>query len=56
MYLECKALNIDAIQTDKQDFTVSKGYGGGGFGVENILYNTYMKNTKLEIIYGLPAM
>lgn len=56
MYLVVKELNLDATQITKQTIQYQKVMAGVVLELKSLPYNTYIKKTKLEIIYGLQAM
>lgn len=55
MYLVVKELNLDATQITKQTLQYQKVMAGVALELKSLHYNTYIKKTKLEIIYGLQA-
>lgn len=56
MYLVVKELNLDATQITKQTIQYQKVMEGVALELKNLLCSTYIKKTKLEIIYGQQAM
>lgn len=56
MYLVVKELNLDATQITKQTIQYQKVMAGVALELKSSHYNTYIKKTKLETIYGLLAM